>query len=80
MGSKYLQKSQLFKTELQYMGNTIFIKDKKVYIKPLRNRIKAIIKLEPSKMPKGCRRLAGMVNFLSVFCPESQNYLRQYMT
>ena len=29
------KKCQLFKTELQYMGNTIFIKDRKVCIKPL---------------------------------------------
>ena len=30
-----LKKCQLFKTELQYMGNTIFIKDKRVCVKPL---------------------------------------------
>ena len=30
------KKCQLFKTELQYMGNTIFIKDRKVCIKPLK--------------------------------------------
>ena len=29
------QKCQLFKTELQYMGNTIFIKEKRVCVKPL---------------------------------------------
>ena len=29
------KKCQLFKTELQYMGNVIFIKDRKVCIKPL---------------------------------------------
>ena len=62
------------------MGNTIFIKDKNVCIKPLRNRIKAILKLEPPKMPKGCRSFAGMVNFLSMFCLELQNYLSQYTT
>ena len=28
-------KCQIFKTELQYMGNVIFIKDKKVCVKPL---------------------------------------------
>ena len=33
---------QLFRTELQYMGNTIFIKDRRVCIKPLRSRLKAI--------------------------------------
>ena len=37
-----LKKCQLFKTELQYMGNIIFIKDKRVCVKPLRNRIEVI--------------------------------------
>ena len=71
-----LKKCQLFKTELQYMGNIIFIKGKKVCVKPLRNRIKAILKLEPPKMPKGHRSFAGMVNFLSMFCPELQKLLK----
>ena len=57
------EKYQLFKTELQCMGNTIFMKDRKVYIKPLRNRIEAILKLEPPKMPERCRSFTGMVNF-----------------
>ena len=48
------KKCQLFKTELQYMGNVIFIKDKKVCVKPLRSRIEAIQKLIPPTMPKGC--------------------------
>ena len=29
------KKCQLFRKELQYMGNTIFIKDRRVCIKPL---------------------------------------------
>ena len=29
------KKCQLFRTELQYMGNTIFIKERRVYVKPL---------------------------------------------
>ena len=29
------KKCQLFRTELQYMGNTIFIKEKRVCVKPL---------------------------------------------
>ena len=61
------KKCQLFNTELQHMGNTMFIKDRKVCVRPLRNRIEAILKLEPPKMPKGCRSFAGMVNFLSTF-------------
>ena len=70
------KKCQLFKTELQYMGNTIFIKDRKVCVKPLRSRIEAILKLEPPKMPKGCRSFTGMVNFLSMFCPDLQKLLK----
>ena len=66
---------QLFKTELQYMGNIIFIKDKRVCIKLLRNRIETILKLEPPKMPKGCRSFAGMVNFLSMFCSKLEKIL-----
>ena len=41
------KKCQLFKTELQYMGNTIFIRDRRVCVKPLRSRIDAIQKLKP---------------------------------
>ena len=37
-----LKKCQLFRKKLQYMGNTIFIKDKRVCVKPLRNRLEAI--------------------------------------
>ena len=58
------------------MGNTIFIKDRKVCVKPLRSRIEAILKLEPPKIQKGCRSFAGMVNFLSMFCTELQKLLK----
>ena len=70
------KKCQLFKTELQYMGNTIFIKDRKVCVRPLRSRIEAMLKLEPPKMPKGCKSFVGMVNFLSMFCLELQKLLK----
>ena len=70
------KKCQLYKTELQYMGNTIFIKDRKVCVMPLRSRIEAILKLEPPKMPKGCRSFASMDNFLSMFCLEFQKLLK----
>ena len=70
-----LKKCQLFKSELQYMGNIMFTKDKRVCVKPSRNRNEAILKLEPPKMPKGCRNFVGMVNFLSMFCPKLQKLL-----
>ena len=46
------KKCQLFKKELQYMRNTIFIK-MGVYVKPLRSRIEAIQKLKPPPTVKG---------------------------
>ena len=70
------KKCQLFKTSLQYMGNEIFIENKKICVKPLRNRLEAIQKLQPPKTPKGCRSFAGVLNFLSRFCPELQKLLK----
>ena len=70
------RKCHLFKTELQYMGNTIFIKDRRVLVKPLRSRFEAIQKLQPTTTPKGCRSFAIMVNFMSLFCRELQKLLK----
>ena len=70
------RKCQLFKIELQYMGNTIFIQGKKVCVKPLHSQLEAIQKLEPPKTVKGCRSFAGMVNFLSIFCQDLQKLLK----
>ena len=70
------KKCQLFRTELQYMGNTIFIKDRKVCIKPLRSRLEATQKLQPPTTVKGCRSFVGFINFLSMFCPELQELLK----
>ena len=70
------RKCQLFKTELQYMGNTIFIQGKRVCVKPLHSQLEAIQKVEPSKTVKGCRSFAGMVNFLSIFCQDLQKLLK----
>ena len=58
------------------MGNEIFIENKKVCVKSLRNRLEAIQKLQPPKTPKGCRSFVGVVNFLSMFCPELQKLLK----
>ena len=71
-----LKKCQLFKTSLHYMGNKIFIHNRKVCIQPLRSRLEALQKQQPHKTAKGCRSFAGMVNFLSMFCPELQKLLK----
>ena len=70
------KKCQLFKTELQYMGNTIFTENDHVHVKPIRSRLETIQKLKPPVTPKGCKSFAGMVNFVSMFCPELQKLLK----
>ena len=71
-----LKKYQLFKTELQYMENTIFIKDKRVYVKPLQSRLDATQKLKSPTNQKVCQSFTGVVNFVSIFCPELQKLLK----
>ena len=66
----------MFKKELQYMGNTIFIQEKRVCVKPLHSRLEAIQKLKPPTTVKGCRSFARMVNFLSIFCQDLQKLLK----
>ena len=58
------------------MGNILFIKDRHVCIKPLRSRIEAIQQLKPPTNAKGCRSFAGIVNSVSIFCPELQKLLK----
>ena len=58
------------------MGSTIFIRNRRVCVKPLRSRIEVIQKLKPPTMIKECRSFVGMVNFVSIFCPELQGLLK----
>ena len=51
------KKCQLFKTELQYMGNVIFIKIKKVCVKHLKSRLEAIQKQQAPTTPEDGRCL-----------------------
>ena len=70
------KKCQLFRTELQYMGNTIFVKERRVCVKPLHSRLEAIQKMKAPTTAKQCKSFAGMVNFVSIFCPELQRLLK----
>ena len=58
------------------MGNTIFIKDKRVCVKPLCSRLEAIPQLKPPMTIKGCRSFVGMVNFVRIFSLELQKLLK----
>ena len=69
-------KCQLFRAELQYIGKTIFIKDKRGCIKTLKTRLEAIQKLKPPKTAKDCKSFAGMISYLSIFCPNLQKLLK----
>ena len=70
------RKCQLFRTNLHYMGNEIFIQNKRVCVKPQRSRLEVIQKLQTPTTVKGYRSFAGMVNFLSMFCLELQKLLK----
>ena len=54
----------------------IYSKQKSVCATLKKYRLEAIQKLQPQKTAKGCRSFAGMVNFLSMFCPELQKLLK----
>ena len=58
------------------MGCTIFVKDRRVCVKPLRSKLEAIQRLQSPKAAKGYRSFPGMVHFLSMFCPELQKLLK----
>ena len=45
-------------------------------IRPLHNRLEAIQRLKTSTTVKACRHFAGMVNFLSIFCPDLKKLLK----
>ena len=70
------KKCQLFRTELQYMGNIIFVKERRVCVKPLHSRLEVIQKMKAHTTAKQCKSFAGMVNFVSIFCPELQRLLK----
>ena len=66
------RKCQLFKTELQYTGNTIFIKERRVCVKPLHSQLEVIQKIKAPTTAKQCKSFVGMVYFVSIFCPYLQ--------
>ena len=70
------KKCQLFKTQLTYMGNEFSINKRTMTITPLRSRTEAINKIPTPKTPKQCKTFCGVVNYLSLFCPDLQTLLK----
>ena len=73
------KKCQLFRTNLHYIGNEIFIQNKKVCVQPLRSRLEAIQKLQPPSMVKGCRSFVGMVNCFEHVLPRATETIKTYI-
>ena len=71
------KKCQLFKTNLTYMGNEFTINKRTMTITPLRSRTEAINKIPTPRTPKQCKSFCGVVNYLSLFCPDLQKLLKQ---
>ena len=70
------KKCQLFKTTLTYMGNEFSINKRTMTITPLRSRTEAINKIPVPRTPKQCKSFCGVVNYLSLFCPDLQKLLK----
>ena len=75
------KKCQIFRTNLNYMGNKIFIKDKRVCVKSLRNRLEAIQKLQPPTTVKGCmQKLCRNGEFSKYILPRTTNIIETHIS
>ena len=61
------KKCQLFRTK--------FINKRTMTITPLRSRTEAISKIPTPKTAKQCKSFCGVVNYLSLFCPDLQTLI-----
>ena len=73
------KKCQLLRTELQYMGNTVFIKERRVCVKPLRSRLEAIQKLKPPTTQKGCRKFCWCSKLCEHILPRVTEIVKTYL-
>ena len=55
------------------MGNTIFIQEKKSLYQTIKNQTGSHTTI---KTTEDCKSFAGVVNYLSMFCPNLQNFLK----
>ena len=69
-------KCQLFRTKLTYMGNEFVINKRTMTTTPLRSRTEVISKIPTPKTAKQCKSFCGVVNYLSLFCPDLQTLLK----
>ena len=72
-----LKKCQFFKTELIYMGNVFKVEKGKFVVTPIKTRVDAILNTPTPQTAKECKSFCGVVNYLSLFCPNLQKLLAQ---
>ena len=70
-----LKKCQFSKSELVYMGNIFKVTKGKFVINPLRTWVDAILNTPSPETAKECKSFCGVVNYLSLFCPNLQKLL-----
>ena len=73
------KKCQLFKTSLQYMGNVIFIQNRKVCVQPLRNRLEAIHKITTPKDSKRMQEFCRYGELLKHVLPRTTETVKTYI-
>ena len=69
------KKCQFFRNELVYMGNTFKTGQKGITITPIKTRQEAILNTPTPRTPKDCKSFCGVVNYVSLFCPNLQKLL-----
>ena len=62
------------------MGNEFVINKRTMTITPLRSRTEAIGKIPTPRTAKQCKSFCGVVNYLSLFCPDLQTLLKEGQT
>ena len=66
------KRCQFFKTELIYMGNVFKVEKGKFVVTPIKTRVDAILNTPTPQTAKECKSFCGVVNYLSLFCPNLQ--------
>ena len=72
------KKCQLSKTSLQYMGNGIFIQNRKVCVQPLKKQIGSNSKTTTSKNSKGMQKFCRYGEFSEYVLPTATDTAKTY--
>ena len=79
-GLKISQKEcQLFRINLHYMGNEIFIKDKRVCVKPLRSRLEEYRGIAPPHYSERIQKLCGNGELFEYVSPRTAKIIKTHI-